>query len=290
MTYRIFTAANAPYFPLCKQLLATLPESATVFDLGFEPAQRDELLSLGHHVITPQWPFPKIPQEHLPEWFGAMAVRPHLHQYADGADVCCWIDSDAWVQRFDPIREMIHTAHDTGRLAIVREEYHDGVQFRLNDPDTGQPRTLKIPPEAIQQDVTECYLQCFGETIARELGPQPSYNTGLFALRTDSPTWRTWSKHMLMGLSRSFHKLVEQQSLNLAIHKGLVEPSTFPLAFNYLFSNGLPHYSKEGLFVTAREGTPIALLHLSDLKHAHSLPLRIHGTEETRLIPIHPRD
>ena len=130
----IFTACDQAFFPLCVDLVASLKKASPrkprirVLDVGMLPAQAKNMAKDVEAVIEPNWDLAE--RSDFPAWFRAMTARPFLPKYAGNAAIVAWIDSDAWVQCWEPLGALIVASRD-GRLAIVEERYGRGYTIEI---------------------------------------------------------------------------------------------------------------------------------------------------------------
>ena len=285
----ILTACDHAFFPLCVDLISSLRSACgaaprlRVLDVGMRPQQAAEMRQLVEAVIAPDWDLGA--GGGYPGWFRAMTARPCLPRYAGDAEIVVWIDSDAWVQSWTPLGTLIAAAAD-GRLAIVEERFGPG--WTIEVPSGGKSELHRIGTDTIQKNVRQCYETCFGPQIATALGDLPSFNSGVFALRSDSPVWALWKEKLAQGLAGAFHKLVEQQALNILIRQGQIPVALQPLQANFVCGHDLPWFSREsGLLTLPRDpGTPIGVVHLTDAKHYPFVPVPVFPDGRTLAMPL----
>jgi hypothetical protein len=103
----------------------------------------------------------------------------------------------------------------------------------------------------------------------------PSFNSGIFAMKADSQSWLIWQEILTRALAHNFHFLAEQQSLNLAIHDGLIPISKQPRDANYTCHHELPWFSvRDGVFTFPNdESHVVGTIHLCDAKKHPLLPI-----------------
>jgi hypothetical protein len=200
MRYIITTGADAGYFPLIAELVASIRAAIPdrdvaigVLDAGLLPDQVLWLEQRGILVVRPPVP---------PGGAAAVRKRPALavnlgKLWLDvcfpGFDTIVWLDADTWVQDGAAIGELLG-ASANGALAIV--------------PGSGRcwPRT---------QDM-RWWIGGLGEnrsfnyksarharlplSVSRDIGTRALLNAGVYALRTGAPHWkamRHWQEFIL---------------------------------------------------------------------------------------------
>ena len=277
----ICTASNSEYFFLLLGLLHSIREKAPdrvpvcVLDIGLTDRQVRLLQALDCMVTEPGWDIPGLSEAALPGWYRAMTARPFLPNYFPGYEIYSWIDCDAWVQEWSQIECLWDAAAD-GAIAIVRESDHGGVDFTMPTPNG--PQRIRFEAQHLAKLLQESYRLAFGEQIAADYGQQPSFNTGVFALRGNSPSWAIWAEMFGQGFASVRNRLlqnkldetercIEQYSLTLAIDQGRIPVKPMPAVLNWQFHRGLPDYDPiNGLFVVPTTRETIGVIHLVDLK------------------------
>jgi hypothetical protein len=272
-----FSGCDAEYFELCMDLIASLRRARgrisrmRIFDLGLLPHQLAELEKHVEAVIEPDWDLGQ--SESYPPWFRAMTSRPFLPKYASDAEIIVWIDSDAWVQSWGPVNELIRAA-GSGKLAIVEEQFGtDGLSVPFKTP-AGTFR-LGYSVDNAKAPMRRCYEQCFGPEMAAAYGELPMFNSGVFALRADSPTWGIWRDVVTGGLQGGFHKWVEQQALCIAIRQGRVPVALQAAEANFVCAHALPWFdpANRQLTLPKKKHVPLGIVHLTTSKQYKLLPI-----------------
>ena len=161
-----FTGCDARYFSLCIDLInsikavnGALPRMR-VLDLGLETQQLSKLKGYVEGVIEPMWELGQQPN--YPSWFRGMTSRPFLPKYASDAEIVVWIDADTWVQRWQPLENLINAARD-GALAIVEEQFGQGFTMRSQSPN--RINVHQYGAASLKENLRRCYEQCFGDLI-----------------------------------------------------------------------------------------------------------------------------
>src|SRR4249919_285547 len=172
-----FTGCDARYFSLCIDLInsikavnGALPR-IRVLDLGLETQQLSKLKGYVEGVIEPMWELGQQPN--YPSWFRGMTSRPFLPKYASDAEIVVWIDADTWVQRWQPLENLINAARD-GALAIVEEQFGQGFTVRSQSPNG--INVHQYSTASLKANLRRCYEQCFGDLIASAYGDLPAFN------------------------------------------------------------------------------------------------------------------
>jgi hypothetical protein len=270
-----FTACNANYFSLCMDLInsikavnGALPRMR-VLDLGLETHQLGELKKYVESVIEPNWDLGQQPN--YPSWFRGMTSRPFLPKYASDAEIIVWIDADAWVQRWQPLENLINAARD-GALAIIEEQFGPGFTIPVKTP-TGI-NVHEYSETRHKAFSRPCYEQ-FGEEIADAYGDLPQFNSGVFALRANSPTWMIWRDMLASGLSRGYHFLAEQTALSIAIRQGRVPVALQLREANFVCVQELPWFDpvQRKFTLPRNKAVTLGVIHLTDAKQFDRLPI-----------------
>ena len=288
-----FTGCNARYFSLCIDLInsikavnGSLPRMC-VLDLGLETQQISKLKDYVEGVIDPTWELGQQPS--YPSWFRGMTSRPFLPKYVSDAEIVVWIDADTWVQRWQPLENLINAARD-GALAIVEEQFGLGFTVRAQSP-TGI-NVHQYSAASLKANLRRCYEQCFGDEIANAYGDLPAFNSGVFALRADSPIWMIWRDMLASGLRGGYHMLVEQQALSIAIRQGRVPVALQPLEANFVCVHELPWFDpvQRKFTLPRKKDVTLGIIHLTDAKNYERLPIPNFPDGEARLMSLLFRD
>lgn len=287
--FTIVTAANAKYFDLLRGLIGSIRDKRegqlqriAVLDLGLTGAQLSWLADRRVMTVRPNWDPPELAAMGFPEHFKALTARPHLPRYFPGAEVIVWLDSDTWVQDWQGIDLLVGAAgaDDQGAIACVpeidrayRNFFHAWEEFHEVH--------LKV------------YRAAFGEELAVEMVRYPLINSGVFALRRQSPVWAQWARRVAQALSASGDFLVEQAALNVAVYKDGAAHHFLPSWCNWAIHHATPAYDTvRGCFVEPNlPHQKLAILHMTIYtKHAATIDVRqLGGRHHGKLMPISPR-
>ena len=288
-----FTGCDARYFSLCIDLInsikainGALPRMR-VLDLGLETQQISKLKDYVEGVIEPTWELGQQPN--YPSWFRGMTSRPFLPKYASDAEIVVWIDADTWVQRWQPLENLINAARD-GALAIVEEQFGQGFTVRSQSPNG--INVHQYSTASLKANLRRCYEQCFGDLIASTYGDLPAFNSGVFALRANSPTWIIWRDMLASGLRGGYHMLVEQQALSIAIRQRRVPVALQPLEANFVCVHGLPWFDpvQRKFTLPRNKDVTLGIVHLTDAKNYEQLPIPIFPDGVVRSMSLFFRD
>jgi hypothetical protein len=274
----VVTAGDSLYRELLEDLVCSLLDgdapcghAVGLLDVGLQRAEVERFAARGVIVVEPGWDIavPEVVKQR--GWFRAMTARPNLPKHFPGYDVYLWIDADAWVQDRAVIGELAAAAA-AGRMAIVAETYAaEGVVFEAPGAD-GTPARFRVSEQAVREGLRQCYA-LFGPH-AEQHAQGPIFNSGVFALRGDSPSWGWWSRYLAFGLQRGSNKLIEQQALSLAIIEGRIPHVLMPRRCNWNVGAELPILDAQaGRFLTP-DGEAIAIMHLQELKQVAAQTLR----------------
>jgi hypothetical protein len=281
----ICTAANQPFASLALDLFRSIrnkPQSAGVsiglLDTGLIDAAANQFRGEVEHVVAPGWDvdFAKLeradnrrPNE---KWrsdnqgLQAMTARPHLPSHFPGHDLYIWIDADCWLQDWSVIELLTRGARD-GALCITAELDRAYVQFY----DQGK----------ITDWANGVYASFFGEEIAARLRNFPILNSGVFALRGDSPLWARWHQAMEDGLSRNYDFYAEQFGLNRVVYLEDFPRNILPATCNWLANRARILFDEEtNTFVEPNlPYSPLGIVHLSGESKNKEHRLKILGRE-----------
>lgn len=250
----VISGADAGFYDYLKDtvdsLLRIRPEVATAFDIGIldcalQPAQCDELRSLGATVVAPAWP-DFVPAEHRQPAHAPRFVRTRLPELFPGYDIYVWVDADAWVQDARFFDEYVQRAKD-GALVIVHEDESayawDWKIFKWNLGN---------------------FVLSFGLWRGLYLWSRKRVNNGLFALRGDAPHWQAWEKRYAESVQAS-KKFYSQIPMTAAIYLDRLPIEYVSGHFNWITSRAAPHFDAEaGVFCTPYDDhAPLSVIHLA---------------------------
>ena len=200
MSFIITTGADAGYFPLVQELIASIrhamPDAQVpvgVLDGGLLPEQCSWLAAHGVSIATP----PRLAHT-------AKAVRKRpalavnlgklwLDSCFPGHETIIWLDADTWVQDRAAIDELLGAARQ-GALAIVPGSgrcWERQVDMHWWLGGLGQLRSFNF------KNARHARLPL---SVCRDLGTRALLNAGAFALRSDAPHWdvmRRWQAYIL---------------------------------------------------------------------------------------------
>jgi len=277
----ICTAGNARFFEHLDGLIASLEASSLpktwqvcLFDVGLTVPQRVNFESRGVKVVSPEWSLDFPHRQAIPPWFKAMVNRPFLPQHFPGFEVYLWLDADTWVQNPACLFDLVHQAR-SGAVALVIEKFGPPRKYRWVQRD-GQLCELELSEPMARENIEKCYRLCFGPDKAHH-AQGPITNSGVLAIRSDSPAWSAWQHYLAIGLRPgAIHVLVEQQALNLAYLEGRIAVESMPLTHNWNMTTFHPLLDpSRGLLVDLSDRTtPVGIVHVTDLKKLDQMDLQ----------------
>jgi hypothetical protein len=236
----IVSGCDAKYFTFLKGLLASLEPvnvDKVVFDFGMTSEQLQFLHDTRIKVFRFKYPhdFPgKTQIEKIMPGFGAMLTRPYLNECTPGYDIIVWMDADLWVQEIDCIDMLVAEAARFGMAAVPEI---DRGYFKF----TQGFHVWNLEAQVMQR--------LFGPEFAKKMYLNPTLNSGLFAIKSNSPIWRAWRHYLQMGLLNmngidDQSRMVEQMALNIAIRAHNFIVRAFPCPFNWLTYLCLPAWDE----------------------------------------------
>lgn len=255
MRYSIVSASDSEYFDFLRGLVLSIrhkPSGADVdihiFDLGLSPEHIGWLNGKGCKTIIPGWDITFPNQSSGPRFFQAMTARPFIPQHIPGYDMFFWIDADAWIQDWAAVEVYLQAASRVG-AAFTPEIDRSYKSFY----DKGQSLDWKHA----------CYETAFGKDIADKMAGLPLINSGVFAVRADSPLWSKWQMVLTQALQRTQDFYVEQTALNFSVYNG-IPCAMMPSTFNWHCAFALPRIEEEtGLLLShLYPKTRIGIVHL----------------------------
>ena len=250
-----------------------------MFDLGLEDGQRDWLRGIGAEIVRPGWDIASAGARGLPEHYKALTVRPFLPRHFPGHGTYLWIDADAWVQEWSAVELLLRAAAD-GAIACVPE---------LDRSYRG----LFEAWEEYHGVVDAAHVEAFGEETGRALARLPLVNSGVFALRAGSPSWRTWAQAMEEAFARTANFLAEQSAFNLAVHRRGARAHFLPSWCNWAVHHAAPCWDagRERFVEPLLPHQTLGIVHLTvHTKRQPTLPVRqLGGARDGEVVEMRVR-
>lgn len=180
----LITGCDRRYYPLLQDFVASVADNGGlervafgIFDLDFEPAQRDWLARYATCIVPARSPLEKkLPYNDGGRRTLPSLVRPFFPELFPGYDVYIYSDVDVWVQDWTGFERFVDGARRDG-LAICAQE---------NPSYTHKVRSLFYR--------FQLYQQMFGDDAAQGLMKRPHINAGIFAMTREAPHWQRWGK------------------------------------------------------------------------------------------------
>lgn len=266
MSTIVVTAANEPYVPLLRDLIASLAEhrsscklAIAVLDLGLEPASRDEIAREVEHVVTPTWMFKAHAKFSADRKFLARAARPFLPDLLPAYATYIWLDADVWVQQRLGLEWLIDAAKGVDLAAVPT--VHRAYSFRQQDIAWVHGR----------------YVMAFGSAIANELVVQAYYNSGVMAVRAGSTLWRAFTDRFQAALDRwEGDFLSDQAVLNAVIAFDSITVNRLPARANWLCHLAPPLWNEKAKVLTepALPFEPLLIVHNTFDAKQREMPIK----------------
>lgn len=229
----IVTGADAGYFPLLRELMASIAQTAPqpvpigVIDGGLTQDQVAWLVAQGATVVgAPDFPAVARAVRQRP----ALAVnlgKLWLDRLFPGFETLVWLDADTWVQDWAAV-ELLRGAAGTGALAIVPgsgRAWERQSEMRWFFAGLGQLRSFNY------KNARNAQLPL---KLCRYIGERALLNAGVFALRADAPHWavmRRWQERILRH-GKPFTS--DQLAMAVAIYHEKLPCELLPTWCNYI--------------------------------------------------------
>ncbi len=233
----IVTAGDSKVMPTLQGLIRSLeafPERHGVeigcLDVGQTDADRAWLSDRGVTLAVPTSHL-GVPDSRLKPYERAFVARPFLRDYFPGRDIYIWIDSDVWLQGWWVIDAYRQGALDTG-MAIAHE----------------RERAYVFQGWLLAWFAKHMVLG-YGPVDAAWLLSRPHLNSGLFAMRADSPHWDLWVHHYQAAWNRTgTFNPHDQFSINRLVHGGALSRPTVQTTilgprYNWICDRGPPMWN-----------------------------------------------
>jgi len=259
----IVTAADARYFDLVTGLVLSIrdleaangsapPMAVKVVDLGLTEAQRSELSANCDVAPIPDDGAAASRKDLATPFFLSRTVKSRMRDFFPGFSVYLWIDSDAWVQDWRALELLVAAGRGNGFAAVpeIDRAYQciyekDSYHFKENFKRVSQG---------------------FGEAAAQDLMFRPVINSGVVALRSDSPLWEIWHDAVVTVFQNATTYTSDQAALNYVFYQNRVSFHPLPSWCNWLCCHARPRLDLERRILTEPllPFYPIGILHLTE--------------------------
>lgn len=261
----LITSADAHYYPLLRELLASVrrhPQSSSlaaigIIDAGLDSAQRKNLENDGYKVVDGIWPV-ALSEKSIQgrEFLKACVSRPFIPDLFPGFDIYLWLDADTWVQDWSAIDLLIAGAMKSGLAIVPQVDRAYGKTMRLSwlGPLPFRPRSFYYSNAR----------KAFGGRTARKLFPFPTINAGVFAMHGQAPHWQRWQELIRQALKKGNIFTAEQLTLGMLIYIDGFSVEKLPSFCNWLCENKPLYDLAQRRFIEPYlPHQPLGILHLS---------------------------
>ncbi|WP_287129188.1 hypothetical protein [Candidatus Cyanaurora vandensis] len=283
MSTIIITGADASYFSLVQGTVRSLrskPEGAKAtlgfLDLGCTPTQLAWLQEQVDIIRRPTWQLTFALREQVPAYLKGIWGKPFLPRFFPGYETYLWIDADAWVQDWRGIELFLAGAALRG-LAIM-PEVDRGSEIQYGGLFGYWNLAFRW------------YKAAYGEQVAQKLWTHPMLNTGVFALRANTPHWGLWADSLAEALQQltdvaQASVMTEQLALNRAVYSSLFDQTEMlPGWCNWTCHWGFPRWDPNRMCLVEPylPHTPLGVVHLTTEKYDQVELLTIEGQPVTQ--------
>jgi lipopolysaccharide biosynthesis glycosyltransferase len=256
----ISLAFDTKFFQQAVECIKTIQQNCThaadicVLGINLKNMQIERLSHKGVLFRTDYHHLPKY-RDDFPVHAYTQLCRPYLRELFPGYDIYMWIDADIRIFHPDAFDAFLGGAlAEPSSIAICQEA--DPLYSIVNHPQSayGYHTMIKNRIEAV-----------YGKKVGENLCYFNNFNTGIWAMHTQSQIWNGFQKTMGQALMYSYDHMREQDAMNIAVFYSGQEPVILPSTMNWLCSlTKPPKYDPETQrFV--RPGppqVPISVMHL----------------------------
>ena len=236
----IISLADSNYFLLLDELIESIKRfkeseeiAICILDAGLEKKQKEILKKKVDSIKSADWEI-KVPESKVKgkEWLKSQVSRAFLPKYFPGYEKYIWIDADAWVNSWYPIKLLLKGC-ENNKLSIV------------SSADRAYGRVLRAEwvfggfARIKSQNYKHAKSSGFSETIARQVALKPHLNIGVFALQANSPHWEIWQKNLKKALSSGKVWGSEQIAMNITIYSDGLDVEILPAYCNWTLIEAL---------------------------------------------------
>ena len=176
----------------------------------------------------------KVPEAKVKgkEWLKSQVSRAFLPKYFPGYEKYIWIDADAWVNSWYPIKLLLKGC-ENNKLSIVSSA--DRAYGRVLRAEWVFRSFARIK----SQNYKHAKSSGFSETIARQVALKPHLNIGVFALQANATHWEIWQKNLKKALSSGKVWGSEQIAMNITIYSDGLDVEILPAYCNWTLIEAL---------------------------------------------------
>jgi hypothetical protein len=233
-SFIITTGADAGYFPLLKELIASIVDASPappvpigVIDGGLTVEQTTWLSDHGVTVVSPSTIDAAAKAVRKRPALAINLGKPWLDKFFPDYDTIIWLDADTWVQDWDAVQLLLGASRN-GALAVV--------------PGSGRFWTRQVDMQWFFGGL--CRLRTFNYknarnarlplAICRDIGTRALLNAGVFALRTDAPHWKAMRRWQDTILRHGKPFTSDQLAMALAAYVDGLPIELLPTWCNYI--------------------------------------------------------
>ena len=236
----IISLADSNYFLLLNELIDSIKRfkeskeiAICILDAGLEDKQKEIIKKKVDSIESADWDI-KVPEAKVKgkEWLKSQVSRAFLPKYFPGYEKYIWIDADAWVNSWYPIKLLLKGC-ENNKLSIVSSA--DRAYGRVLRAEWVFRSFARIK----SQNYKHAKSSGFSETIARQVALKPHLNIGVFALQANSPHWEIWQKNLKKALSSGKVWGSEQIAMNVTIYSDGLDVEILPAYCNWTLIEAL---------------------------------------------------
>ena len=236
----IISLADSNYFLLLDELIDSIKRfkesqeiAICILDAGLEDKQKEILKKKVDSIESADWDI-KVPEAKVKgkEWLKSQVSRAFLPKYFPGYEKYIWIDADAWVNSWYPIKLLLKGC-ENNKLSIVSSA--DRAYGRVLRAEWVFRSFARIK----SQNYKHAKSSGFSETIARQVALKPHLNIGVFALQANSTHWEIWQKNLKKALSSGKVWGSEQIAMNITIYSDGLDVEILPAYCNWTLIEAL---------------------------------------------------
>jgi lipopolysaccharide biosynthesis glycosyltransferase len=234
MRTAIVTAADANYVPFLTDLLDSIDRhqrissrmDVCVLDIGLSPEQKAALAKRVTTIVEPGWLLDFPGRETAPRYMQGQLARAFYPQLFPAYERFVHLDADVWLQDWRAMELLLLPSQ--GELMAIVPEIHRAYShnYRVD--------------RAVVDTLRRHYVGSFGENVANQLTTLPIINSGVWAMRSDLPSWKVWADILREAMNRFAGPLTEQCALNAALYTGKIAYYALPAWCNWNCAQATP--------------------------------------------------
>jgi hypothetical protein len=187
----------------------------------------------------------------------ALTCRPFMPQILPGYDGYIWVDSDIRFVRPSGLQFYVSALGIEQVTAVVAQETDPCYCINTN------PNLARVHHTAFFDRLKAVY----GDQLAEHFRYFKHFNSGLYAVRADSPLWTRYRRNLHKALRIPYRNFLEQDALTVSLFE-VGDHLRAPSSMNWLCSMAIPNRRGDGSWCSPAD--PDAVIHVAHLSNSYA--------------------